>query len=83
MRRSRGGTATRSELGRSEWKTTRAYVRQRDGNTCRCGSSYRLAVHHIVPARYGGTDDESNLVLLCHHCHSRADKAFRAWLKRR
>jgi 5-methylcytosine-specific restriction protein A len=27
-------------------------------------------VHHIKAARYGGTDDEENLMALCNSCHS-------------
>ena len=28
-------------------------------------------VHHIVPRRDGGPDEDSNLMALCHACHSR------------
>lgn len=28
-------------------------------------------VHHIIPLRRGGTNDESNLMALCKSCHSR------------
>ena len=28
-------------------------------------------VHHIVPRRDGGPDEEDNLMALCHACHSR------------
>lgn len=27
-------------------------------------------VHHIIPIEEGGTDDPSNLQLLCHECHA-------------
>jgi len=27
-------------------------------------------VHHVTPKRDGGTDDEANLMALCHECHS-------------
>ena len=27
-------------------------------------------VHHITATRYGGTDDEENLMALCQRCHS-------------
>lgn len=26
-------------------------------------------MHHILPKKYGGTDDNSNLVILCPNCH--------------
>jgi 5-methylcytosine-specific restriction endonuclease McrA len=81
-RRRRRSKTTRPALGRQEWKATRAHVRERDGNACRhCGATFRLSVHHIVPARYGGSDDVDNLVLLCSGCHSRADASFRWRLK--
>lgn len=28
-------------------------------------------IHHIVPLSKGGPDDESNLIILCHECHTR------------
>jgi 5-methylcytosine-specific restriction endonuclease McrA len=83
VRRSSGGAATRPALGRIEWKQKRAHIKQRDGNVCRCGSTYRLAVHHRIPARYGGTDDDDNLILLCATCHGAAERAFRWWIKHR
>lgn len=36
----------------------------------RCGSQYRLHVHHVVPLSQGGTHDWSNLVSLCEACHN-------------
>lgn len=35
----------------------------------RCGSAQRLEVHHRKAVVHGGTNELSNLVLLCHHCH--------------
>jgi 5-methylcytosine-specific restriction protein A len=32
-------------------------------------------VHHLVPRRDGGSDEESNLQALCHACHSRVTGA--------
>jgi 5-methylcytosine-specific restriction endonuclease McrA len=56
------------------WRAQRALVRQRDKGVClRCGSTDRPQVHHVVPARYGGTHDLSNLVTLCRSCHSREE----------
>jgi 5-methylcytosine-specific restriction protein A len=28
-------------------------------------------VHHLIPKRDGGCDEESNLEALCHSCHSK------------
>jgi 5-methylcytosine-specific restriction endonuclease McrA len=56
------------------WKRQRRLARERDGGTCRlCGSGDRPQVHHIVPARYGGTHDLGNLITLCRSCHSREE----------
>jgi hypothetical protein len=50
----------------------RRLVFQRDGYRCRvpgCRSARFLEVHHIVHREHGGTNDPSNLILLCggHH----------------
>ena len=47
-------------------------VYMRDGGTCRnCGSSHDVEVDHIVPIGFGGTDELSNLRLLCRKCNQR------------
>ncbi len=38
----------------------------------RCGSKGKLTHCHIIPDSRGGTDEPSNLVLLCHLCHLEA-----------
>jgi len=35
-----------------------------------CGAE-ATDVHHVIPLRRGGTNDEENLEPLCHACHSR------------
>jgi hypothetical protein len=53
----------------------REEILKRDNNTCqRCGKKKQrrfLEVHHIIPRSKGGTDDPTNLITLCHHCHDR------------
>jgi hypothetical protein len=61
------GTATQAIPPR-----IRRLVAQRDGYRCRvpgCRSARFLEVHHIVHREHGGTNDPSNLILLCggHH----------------
>lgn len=55
------------------FENTRAMVLCRDGYTCHyCKGRHkdsRLEVHHIVFRSQGGSDEESNLVTLCHTCH--------------
>lgn len=43
---------------------------ERDDYRCRCcGSRVDLAVDHIQPRRWGGTDDLDNLQTLCRRCN--------------
>ena len=48
----------------------RVRVFRRDGYRCtQCGAGDRLTVHHVVPAREGGSGWPDNLVTLCSPCH--------------
>lgn len=53
-------------------------IKLRDDFTCRlCVNKLEtneLQVHHIVPVSDGGNDELSNLVLLCHNCHTSLHK---------
>lgn len=48
-------------------------VLNRDDYTCQCckgkHKDSKLEVHHIVFRSQGGSDEESNLITLCHTCH--------------
>lgn len=61
---------------REEWETNsalRKIVKNVCGNTCcNCGSGEGIEYHHIVPLKLGGTNKTSNIVALCHSCHSAA-----------
>jgi len=73
--------ASRPELNKAQWQRIRKAVRQRDGNACRnCGASgewAKLSVHHLIPAKLGGTDTMDNLITLCSTCHPQYEKAAR------
>lgn len=69
-------------------KETRAYVLDRNGNTCQmCGSvagephpydssrTTRLHMGHIIDKSLGGTDDASNLRAICSVCNEGASNA--------
>jgi len=36
-----------------------------------CGSPLDLEIDHVHPRNAGGSDDFSNLQVLCHHCNNR------------
>lgn len=55
------------------FENTKAMVLNRDNYTCQCckgkHKDSKLEVHHIVFRSQGGSDEESNLLTLCHTCH--------------
>lgn len=55
------------------FENTKAMVLNRDNYTCQCckgkHKDSKLEVHHIVFRSHGGSDEESNLITLCHTCH--------------
>jgi hypothetical protein len=51
-------------------ETTKKIVFSRDGGVCRCcGSSQDLEYDHITPYSCGGSNDASNIQLLCLKCN--------------
>ena len=54
-----------------DWNTIRKKVWEKCGGSCKCGSTDRLEVHHIVRVSRGGRNNLSNLTLLCHDCHKK------------
>lgn len=54
---------------------TKAYVLDRDNYTCQCcrgkSKDSKLEVHHIIFRRNGGSDEESNLIVVCKTCHDK------------
>jgi 5-methylcytosine-specific restriction endonuclease McrA len=50
----------------------RKRIRLRDGYKCRhCSTVIRVGeVDHIKPLEHGGSNDDSNLQLLCYPCHN-------------
>lgn len=57
------------------FENTKAMVLNRDKYTCsHCKGKRKdskLEVHHIIFRSQGGSDEESNLVTLCHTCHKK------------
>lgn len=59
-------TANQSEIGLSvDWAEAKSLC-------WRCAHKRKLQRCHIVPRSLGGSEDPSNLVLLCAQCHSEA-----------
>jgi 5-methylcytosine-specific restriction enzyme A len=54
----------------SVWRRTRARFLRLHPYCVACGAE-ATDVHHVLPLRMGGTNDEENLEPLCHSCHSR------------
>ncbi len=55
------------------WNTFKYECFSRDNYTCQhCGSKKRLECHHIIPVSNRGSNELSNLITLCHACHSKA-----------
>lgn len=53
------------------WQDIKAQAFERDGHACiRCGSSEKLAGHHLVPKSRGGETTLQNVVTLCGSCNS-------------
>lgn len=63
----------RARYGRA-WKKARDAYATAHPFCERCYAQGRMTpldeVHHIVPVREGGTDEESNLMSLCRSCHN-------------
>lgn len=70
------------------WEDIRTRVLARDQRACSArflggGCSTVLDVHHILPREEGGTDEDENLLTLCHRHHPMMEALRRAILKRR
>ena len=74
----RGGITPKQKarLMKASWRKLRKIILEKNNNSCQyCGSSDKLHVHHILPYRYGGYDEEQNLTVICSSCHPYIEKA--------
>ncbi len=60
--------ATRANFESVKRKYKSALLK-RDRCCVYCGSKEKLTIDHIVPIRYGGSNDISNLVVACSRCN--------------
>lgn len=55
------------------FENTKAMVLNRDNYTCQCckgkHKDSKLEVHHIIYRSHCGSDEQDNLITLCHTCH--------------
>ena len=70
------------------WSSRHEKVSEDDANHCfACGDGLRIERCHIVPKHQGGTDDVSNLHLLCAACHVESENltgsVYWAWFDRK
>ena len=60
------------EEKRKQWEDSifRRMVKNACGYVCyNCGSTENVQYHHIVPLKLGGTNNLSNIAVLCTQCH--------------
>ncbi len=64
-----------------EYDTLKRSVRKQDQYQCMCcfrgDDKGELHVHHIIPLYKYGTNNEANLVTLCHPCHNKQHPDFK------
>jgi 5-methylcytosine-specific restriction endonuclease McrA len=53
------------------WRQLSLAVVRRDGACVKCGGTFRLSAHHVMPRVEGGPDAPGNLETLCVVCHGR------------
>jgi len=58
------------------WKQARVRCFERDNYKCRKCGAKASDVHHIIPKKFRGTDDLSNLIAVCDSCHKKLDNDF-------
>lgn len=65
------GAAEEKRLTPQLSNADRFALQDRVGNKCEyCGQRYALEVHHIIPREEGGSNKQSNLIVLCGTCHT-------------
>jgi 5-methylcytosine-specific restriction endonuclease McrA len=74
---------TRGKRG-NNFAIRHSLIEERNGACEVCGFSceFCLQVHHIMPIAKGGTNDKSNLALLCANCHAAVEKMKTAYWNR-
>ena len=75
------GSSTQQGYG-ARWRKLRARVLAEESTCRQCGAPSTVA-DHIVPRRFGGTDERANLEGLCKRCHdTKTAREDGRWTKR-
>ena len=65
-------------IGQAAWEQIRQKAFAEQGRRCgKCGKAGALEVHHVKELQRGGTNDLSNLQVLCRDCHIAAHRPVR------
>jgi 5-methylcytosine-specific restriction protein A len=70
-----------------KWQKKSKRYRQKHPRCAICGKPAKQ-VHHIKHRKFGGTDDDFNLISLCDECHTKlhqeeTDGSFGVWILKR
>ena len=57
------------------WRQLSLVVIERGGACVKCGGTFMLSAHHVIPRAEGGPDTPENLETLCVRCHGRETAA--------
>jgi len=55
-----------------KWEQAKKSLKAWKKSSCceNCGTKINLTFHHIIPKSKGGSNDKSNLMILCRRCHN-------------
>ena len=63
-----------------QWGKIRQRILERDGYVCSYCGGAATDVDHVVAVRWGGSNEDGNLVASCGHCNrSKGSKALSEW----
>lgn len=66
----------------SRWQRLRLMFLAEHPVCQKCGRKPSIDVHHIRAKKDGGTDEDANLLALCHECHSEITAKNGGWHRR-
>lgn len=70
------GNRRRTVGGGPMWAHSRVASDETQCAICGCENPNVLQQHHRIPSRFGGTDRDENLVVLCSNCHAVIERIY-------